>query len=139
MRYSATENKFKFEGFKVFRIEKHDNCSCNCIQKAKDCTRAQIYSSSECRCLCPDAESARQCTADTNKLWDNNECKCKCASVQLCSSGLHYSNITCRYVLVMCGRKSIIALICHKIILRNITFIYIYLANEKLIICFCCD
>lgn len=96
VKYSTSENRLKFEGFKVFRIEKHDNCSCDCIQKASDCRAAQTYLKSECRCVCPNLIEANECQLDVNKYWDYNDCQCKCKSVPLCSSGLIHSNITCK-------------------------------------------
>ncbi|CAG2172121.1 unnamed protein product [Oppiella nova] len=86
VKYSTVERRLKFEGFKVFRIERHDMCSCDCIQKAVDCSPKQIYSESECRCLCP----------NVSRYWDYNDCDCKCKSMPLCSTGFSFNNITCR-------------------------------------------
>ncbi|CAG2120473.1 unnamed protein product, partial [Medioppia subpectinata] len=49
VKYSTAERRLKFEGFKVFRIERHDTCLCECIQKSTDCLPKQIYSERECR------------------------------------------------------------------------------------------
>ena len=96
VKYSPIEKRLKFEGFKVFRIEKHNNCKCDCIQKQNDCSSNQIYSESECRCHCADSSAANDCQNSQNKYWDHNQCDCKCKSVPFCSTGLVFDNSTCR-------------------------------------------
>lgn len=96
VKYSTEEKRLKFEGFKVFRIEKHDNCSCDCIQKASDCSPNQIYSQSECRCLCPNNNEVNECQNVDNKYWDYSQCNCKCKSMPLCSTGFLFNDISCR-------------------------------------------
>lgn len=96
VKYSPTELRLKFEGFKVFRIEKHDKCNCDCIQKSSQCSAKQIYSESECRCLCPDTSSVHECQKSGHKFWDHNRCQCECKSVPFCSTGMVFNRTTCR-------------------------------------------
>ncbi|XP_054163161.1 uncharacterized protein LOC128960995, partial [Oppia nitens] len=96
VKYSSDERRLKFEGFKVFRIERHDRCVCDCIQKAFHCKPNQVYSDSECRCLCPNVSQIIDCQNSDYKQWDYNLCECKCKSIQLCSTGFVFNNNICR-------------------------------------------
>ena len=95
VKYSHFEKRFVFQGFKVFRIEKHDSCACDCIQKTLDCSVGQVYVPEECRCKCKRSDLAKKCELQFNMYWDNNDCQCKCSKSMLCSTGFKFNNETC--------------------------------------------
>ncbi|RWS30020.1 vascular endothelial growth factor A-like protein [Leptotrombidium deliense] len=96
LQYSPISRKFKFKGLKVFKMDKHEQCSCQCIQKPADCTSTQVYRPEECRCVCRDMQNVIKCLQNHEKIWDRNICACKCKATLKCSTGFFFNDETCR-------------------------------------------
>ncbi|KAI1296628.1 hypothetical protein HDE_04995 [Halotydeus destructor] len=96
LRYAKFDQKFKFEGVKVFKMMKHESCQCQCIQQPEDCSQNQVYIPEECRCVCPDKKEADACSSLPFKIWNKENCSCSCRSRPLCSTGLFFDTETCR-------------------------------------------
>ncbi|RWS09096.1 vascular endothelial growth factor A-like protein [Dinothrombium tinctorium] len=105
LQYLAENSKFRLKGLKVFKMDKHEECSCQCIQKASDCNELQMYRAEECRCVCRDLQKVLQCIQQRNKFWDQGNCTCLCKSTLNCSTGLRFDQNTCRYLCELIKKK----------------------------------
>ncbi|XP_076345062.1 uncharacterized protein LOC143244382 [Tachypleus tridentatus] len=88
-------DRFEFNGYQTFQMEKHEKCTCSCKTKAKDCTRFQEYRPGECRCVCKNEEDMRNCQGE-GRVWSNEQCRCNCPTYARCSTGLFFNPMTCR-------------------------------------------
>ncbi|XP_022252631.1 uncharacterized protein LOC111088063 [Limulus polyphemus] len=88
-------DRFEFNGYQTFQLEKHEKCTCACKTKAEDCTVSQEYRPEECRCVCKNEEVRKNCQGE-GRVWNNEECRCKCPTYARCSTGFFFNTITCR-------------------------------------------
>lgn len=96
LRYNIEKRKFLLGGIETFKFEKHEECSCQCIQQKSDCNENQIYIPEECRCSCNDHSRASSCLADPRKIWHADQCVCRCKTKSTCATGTVFNEDSCR-------------------------------------------
>ncbi|GFQ79293.1 u43-Liphistoxin-Lth1a_1 [Trichonephila clavata] len=90
-----TPDAFVSQGTRIYSLEQHDRCSCNCKQDASSCGVLQKFREDECRCVCTNQYQASQCTGP-KKIWDSLDCACKCRRIMECSTGSYFNPLECR-------------------------------------------
>jgi hypothetical protein len=88
--------KFKLEGYRIFQIEKHESCRCECIQQQENCNEHQIYKPDECRCFCKDPSKGEECLKRPDKVWIQDTCQCLCRHRFNCPTGSTFSQESCK-------------------------------------------
>lgn len=96
IHFVNSNQKFKYDGMRVFKMEKHESCSCECVQQSQDCNEYQIYRPEECRCVCRNPDAAADCISDPKKHWMAESCRCLCKTRKTCMTGTIFSQDTCR-------------------------------------------
>lgn len=96
LKFNADRKKLYISGIETYKFEKHEDCSCQCIQQASDCNERQIYIPHECRCACRDASRATECAADVKKIWQSDQCNCVCKHRSSCTTGTSFNEDTCK-------------------------------------------
>lgn len=90
-----TPDAFVSQGTRIYSLEQHDRCSCNCKQDASSCGVLQRFREDECRCVCTNQYQASLCTGP-KKIWDSLDCACKCRRIMDCSTGSYFNPLECR-------------------------------------------
>lgn len=92
----SLNGKFKYDGLRIFHLEKHESCRCECIQQQDDCNEHQVYRPEECRCLCKDPSKADDCKKRPDKIWIQDSCQCLCRQRFNCPTGSSFSEVSCK-------------------------------------------
>lgn len=83
-------------------VEVHEACECQCREVKTDCNpEKHVYEAEKCKCVCKNKSDQEDCGQHKEKIWDNKNCSCRCSSVHKCSTGLIFSQKTCRCELLI--------------------------------------
>jgi hypothetical protein len=83
-------------------IEEHQACTCQCRELKEHCDpKKHVYHENRCRCICNNYSDEEDCLTQKEKFWDNRDCSCRCKNVHECSTGLIFSQKTCRCELLI--------------------------------------
>lgn len=97
MTHESFSTKFRYQGTKVFQIQQHHACRCECEKQPGDCNQYQVYQPQTCGCVCRDPGREFDCKQRPDKIWVESSCECQCRKIFTnCPGGKIFSNDTCR-------------------------------------------
>ena len=81
---------------RIFKMEQHESCRCECIQQATDCNKYQSYRPEECRCVCNDPVARAEECSKSNRIWNPDTCTCQCKYKHTCTTGTRFNHESCK-------------------------------------------